>query len=170
MNTNEKKKSPCNMRISDAGVALIAKFEGCRLDAYKCPAGKWTIGYGHTGDVNEGDTLPSKAAALKLLKQDVKRYGDIVNDCVNGGLICFTPTQNQFDALTSFCYNCGKKNLETLVRNRDAATVAAKMLLYNKGGGRELPGLTKRRKAERKLFLKKQTDSRNTDRGILSND
>ncbi|MDE6738048.1 MAG: glycoside hydrolase family protein, partial [Lachnospiraceae bacterium] len=65
----------------------------------------------------------------------------------------FSLNQNQFDALTSFCYNCGNGSLEKLVNGRDAATVADKLLLYNKGGGKVLPGLVRRREEERELFL-----------------
>lgn len=141
------------MSISDRGVELIAKYEGCRLEAYKCPAGVWTIGYGHTAGVNPGDTLPNEQAAKNLLKEDLKKYGGYVNDCVKKGDIIFLLTQNRFDALTSFTYNCGAGSLKKLVSGRDAATVAEKMLLYNKGGGKVLAGLVKRREEERALFL-----------------
>ncbi len=141
------------MSVSDRGVELIAKYEGCRLEAYKCPAGVWTIGYGHTAGVQEGQTLPSKEAAKELLKEDLKKYGGYVNNCVKKGLIRFPLNQNQFDALTSFCYNCGNGSLQKLVTDRDAATVAEKLLAYNKAGGKELAGLTRRRTEERELFL-----------------
>lgn len=141
------------MTVSDRGVELIAKYEGCRLEAYKCPAGVWTIGYGHTAGVQPGHTLPSREAAKTLLKEDLKKYGGYVNSCVKKGLITFPLNQNQFDALTSFCYNCGNGSLQKLVSGRDAATVADKLLAYNKGGGKVLAGLTKRREEERALFL-----------------
>lgn len=141
------------MHISDRGVELIAKYEGCRLEAYKCPAGVWTIGYGHTTGVKEGDTLASEEAAKSLLKEDLAKYAGYVNACVKKGVIGFALNQNQFDALTSFCYNCGNGNLEKLVNGRAAATVADKLLLYNKGGGKVLPGLARRREEERELFL-----------------
>lgn len=141
------------MSVSDRGVELIAKYEGCRLEAYKCPAGVWTIGYGHTQGVQQGQKLPSVEAAKDLLKQDLKKYGGYVNNCVKKGLISFPLTQNQFDALTSFCYNCGNGSLQNLVSGRDAATVADKLLLYNKAGGKVLAGLTRRREEERALFL-----------------
>lgn len=139
--------------VSDNGVELIAKYEGCRLEAYLCPAGVWTIGYGHTAGVEKGQTLPSKDAAKALLKEDLKKYGGYVNECVKKGLIKFPLTQNQFDALTSFCYNCGNGSLRKLVTDRSAGEIAEKMLLYNKGGGKVLPGLTRRREEERALFL-----------------
>ena len=141
------------MFISDKGVDLIAGYEGCRLEAYKCPAGVWTIGYGHTAGVNAGDKLASEAAAKALLKEDLKKYGGYVNDCVKKGLITFPMNQNRFDALTSFCYNCGNGNLQKLVTGRDADTVADKMLQYNKGGGKVLAGLARRREEERALFM-----------------
>lgn len=142
-----------NMEISAAGVELVAKYEGCRLTAYKCPAGVWTIGYGHTEGVKEGDTLASTEAAKELLGKDLKKYAGYVNNCVQKGLIKFPLTQNQFDALTSFTYNCGNGNLQKLVSGRDAATVAEKLPLYNKGGGKVLPGLVRRREEEQALFL-----------------
>lgn len=141
------------MTISDRGVELIAKYEGCRLEAYKCPAGIWTIGYGHTAGVEQGQKLPSREAAKALLKEDLKKYGGYVNSCVINGLITFPLNQNQFDALTSFCYNCGNGSLQKLVSGRNAQTVADKLLEYNKGGGKVLAGLARRREEERALFL-----------------
>lgn len=141
------------MTISDKGIDMIAKYEGCRLEAYKCPAGVWTIGYGHTAGVVQGQKLPSEEAAKALLKEDVKKYGEYVNVCVKKGLITFHLNQNRFDALTSFCYNCGNGNLQKLVGYRDAQTVADKLLEYNQAGGKVLAGLVRRREEERALFL-----------------
>lgn len=146
-------KNTGEMEVSEKGVALIAKYEGCRLEAYKCPAGVWTIGYGHTAGVKQGDKLPSQEAAKALLKQDLKKYSGYVNECIKKEILIFKPNQNQFDALTSFCYNCGNATLQKLIKDRDAATVADKMLLYNKGGGKVLAGLARRREEERALFL-----------------
>lgn len=143
-----------NMSISENGVELIAKYEGCRLKAYKCPAGVWTIGYGHTAGVKEGDTLPSADAAKELLRKDLEKYAGYVNAAVKSGKITFPLTQNKFDALTSFVYNCGNGLLLKLVSGRDAGTVAEKLLLYNKGGGKVLQGLVKRRQEEHDLFIK----------------
>ncbi|MCI9073238.1 MAG: glycoside hydrolase family protein [Lachnospiraceae bacterium] len=148
---------PCapagKMHISHRGTELIARYEGCRLEAYLCPAGKWTIGYGHTRDVKPGDRLGSQEAALELLKKDLEKYENYVNEFAAQGILSFPLNQNQFDALTSFCYNCGKGNLQKLVSGRDAATVGQKMLLYNKSGGKVLAGLVRRRKEESALFL-----------------
>ncbi len=141
------------LRISERGVELIAKYEGCRLTAYKCPAGVWTIGYGHTAGVKEHDVLPSKEAAKTLLRKDLEKYAAHVRACIQTGKLSFVPTQNQFDALTSFCYNCGAGSLAKLVTGRSAAQIADKMLAYNKGGGKVLQGLVKRREEERQLFL-----------------
>lgn len=143
------------MSVSDRGVELIAKYEGCRLEAYKCPAGVWTIGYGHTAGVVQGQQLPSREAAKALLKEDLKKYAGYVNNCVKKGFIKFTLNQNQFDALVSFCYNCGIGSLQKLVAGRDAVTIADKLLAYNKGDGKVLAGLTRRREEERDLFLSK---------------
>jgi GH24 family phage-related lysozyme (muramidase) len=156
--TENKQQPPTGvgeMEISDVGVELIAKYEGCRLEAYVCPAGKLTIGYGHTAGVKSGDTLSSEAEAKALLKTDLKEYGRHVNALVKNGKISFALNQNQFDALTSFCYNCGPKNLEALVSGRDEQTVAEVILKYSKGGGKVLPGLVRRREEERALFLKR---------------
>lgn len=141
------------MEVSRNGVNLVAEFEGCRLTAYKCPAGIWTIGYGHTAGVKEGDTLPSEEAAKELLEKDLVRYAAEVNRCVRSGKILFPLNQNQFDALTSFCFNCGTGNLQKLVTGRDAVTIAEKIPAYNKSCGKVLPGLVKRRQRERALFL-----------------
>lgn len=139
------------MQTSQNGIDLIKHFEGCRLTAYKPVAAEqyYTIGYGHYGaDVKKGQTI-TQARAEELLKTDLVRYENYVKQYVKFGM-----NQNQFDALVSFCYNCGAGSLQTLVRSRQPATVAEKMLLYNKGaGGVVLAGLTKRRQAERELFL-----------------
>ena len=150
---SEGEKSTESMTVSEKCVELVAKYEGCSLEAYRCPAGVWTIGYGHTAGVEPGDTLPSEEAAKNLLRQDLKKYAASVNHCVEKGLIAFPLNQNQFDALTSFCYNCGAGNLQKLVKERSAEEVAEKLTSYNKGGGRVLAGLTRRREEEKALFL-----------------
>ena len=134
------------MKTSEKGIALIKSFEGCRLTAYLCPAGVWTIGYGHTAGVVQGQTI-TQAQADSFLKADLEKYEKYVNAT---GL---TLNQNQFDALVSFTYNCGAWNLKKLIANRTLPEIADAMLLYNKGGGKVLAGLVRRREAERKLFL-----------------
>lgn len=138
--------------ISNAGIELIAKYEGCRLEAYKCPAGVWTIGYGHTAGVQPGQTI-TQQQAKEMLVSDAVKFADYVNSYVSKGIISFPLNQNQFDALASFTYNCGPGSLKTLVSGRSAMEVAEKLPAYNKGGGKVLNGLTKRRNEERELFL-----------------
>ena len=137
------------MRISEKGIALIKEFEGCELTAYRCPSNVLTIGWGHTSDVYEGQTI-TQEEANNLLVNDMIKYENYVNDC---NVLTFVPNQNQFDALVSFTYNCGQGNLVTLVQNRSADVVAEKLLLYINGSNGILEGLVRRRKAERELFL-----------------
>ena len=135
------------MKTSKNALDQIAKYEGLRLQAYRCPAGVLTIGYGHTGsDVTAGMTI-TKEQAWDLFMNDIRKFEDYVTAT---GL---TLTQNQFDALVSFAFNCGAGNLRKLVKGRDYRQIADAMLLYNKGGGKVLPGLVKRRQWEHDLFL-----------------
>lgn len=139
------------MKTSANGINLIKQFEGCRLHAYKPVPTEvcWTIGYGHYGsDVAPNMVITQEQAEL-LLAQDLKKYENGVSSYTS-----FPLNQNQFDALVSFAYNCGLGNLKKLVSGRDATAVAAAMLQYNKAGGKVLGGLTRRRNAERDLFLK----------------
>jgi len=139
------------MRTSENGLALIRQAEGLRLRAYKCPAGVWTIGYGTTAGVKE-DQIITRERAEELLRDDVKRFEDQVLRLVKVQL-----TQGQLDALVSFTYNLGAANLgnSTLLRLLNAGDykgAAAQFDRWTKAGGKELPGLVKRRAAERALF------------------
>ena len=141
------------MNISEIGIQLIKNFEGCVLKAYKCPAGIWTIGYGHTSGVKEGQTITLKQAEDYLL-QDIRAYEITVNNLVNVPL-----NQNQFDALVSFCYNLGPNNLKNstlikLLNKKDYLGAAEQFDRWIYAGGKKLPGLVKRRAAEKELFLK----------------
>lgn len=138
------------MKISDSGLDLIKRYEGYRGEAYKCPAGVWTIGYGHTAGVKEGMSC-TKEQATEWLRGDVA----IAEKAVDTYVEKYRLNQSQYDALVSFTYNCGTGNLNKLVRNggRTIREIGDAMLLYNKGGGKELPGLVRRRNEERKLFL-----------------
>lgn len=139
--------------IGQAGIKLIKKYEGCRLKAYKpVPTEKyWTIGWGHYGpDVKEGMTI-TQAEADAMLERDLVRYVNYTNDKKNVPIIDKL-TQNQFDALVSFCYNCGPGNLKKLCAGRTAQQIAASMPAYNKGGGKVLAGLVRRRAEEVALF------------------
>lgn len=141
------------MKITQEGIELIKSFEGCRLIAYKCPAGVWTIGYGHTDGVREGMVI-SNAQAELMLRVDLEKFEQYVKDNVHIPL-----NENQFSALVSFCYNCGVGNLRKLVKGRNVEQIAEALLLYNKANGKTLAGLVRRRKAERELFLKPSAES-----------
>lgn len=136
------------MKISDKGLAIIKKFEGCRLTAYKCPAGVLTIGYGHTGsDVVSGMKI-TQAQAVELLKKDLAKFEKKVEK-YNG---VYDWNQNQFDAMVSFAYNIGSIDQLTAKGTRSIAEISKAILLYNKAAGKVLRGLTNRREAEKKLF------------------
>ena len=140
------------MEISKNGIDLIKRFEGCRLSAYKCPAGIWTIGYGHTGNVKKGETI-TKEEAEKLLEEDLIVHSNNVSR-----LVKVTLNQNQFDALVSFEYNVGfyrfkNSTLLKLLNQKKYKEAAAQFKAWKYGGGRVLMGLVKRREMEEKLFL-----------------
>jgi lysozyme len=140
------------MVVSDAGLALIKSHEGLRLDAYLCPAGVWTIGYGHTGTARAGMRI-TQAQADELLRLDLEKF----ETCVRNALKVEV-NQNQFDALVSFAFNvgCGAMRNSTLVRllnQGDYDGAAAQFARWNRGGGRVLAGLTRRRAEEAELFM-----------------
>ena len=142
------------MKLSNNGLELIKKFEGCRLTAYKCFSHEkyYTIGYGHYGsDVKAGQTITQQQAD-ELLRKDVARFEKAVNKIqqVKG-------LQNAFDALVSFTYNCGENNLHKLCDGRDLKTISDKIILYNKSGGATVTGLVKRRTEERALLMRDLT-------------
>ena len=134
------------------GLTLIKSFEGCRLKAYRCPAGVLTIGYGHTGNDVKENTIWTQTQAEEALLTDLTKYEKYVNDMETEFDYCFN--QNEFDALVSFTYNCGKGNLYKLTQNgtRNVEQIAKAMPLYNKANGNVLQGLVNRRKAEVELF------------------
>ena len=142
-----------NRKISQAGLDLIKQFEGCRLVAYQCSAGVWTIGYGHTAGVHRGMKI-TQAQAEAYLKQDVAKFEKYVN---NASYVPFTDklNQNQFDALVSFAFNLGQGNLMKLCKGRTINQVPGAMPQYCKANGKNLPGLQRRRKAEATLYNKK---------------
>lgn len=135
------------MRTGQTGIRLITQFEGCRLTAYKCPAGVWTIGYGHTQGVQPGQTI-TQAQAEQMLAADLGKYESNVNKYDAK----YKWSQSEFDALVSFAYNIGSIDKLTAGGTRSRQEIADKMLLYNKAGGKVLTGLTRRRQAERELF------------------
>ena len=152
--------------IGAAGLALIKRFEGCRLKAYKpVPTEKyWTNGWGHYGpDVKEGQTI-TQAQADAMLAADCQRFADAVDNPA----FCPLTSQlnaNQRDALISFTFNCGAGCLKTLCKGRTLPQICTAMALYNTSGGKPLAGLTRRRKAEQELFntpIGKETKMDNT--------
>ena len=146
------------MDLSNKGLSLIKKHEGCKLTSYKCSAGVWTIGFGNTkyADgkvVKEGERITLKQAE-ELFKEIVEEFSYSVyflcGEYVN---------QNQFDALTSFAYNVGigafkKSTLLKLVRaNANNPLIRNEFAKWNKAGGKVLKGLTNRRKEEADLYF-----------------
>lgn len=147
------------MKTSDKGLELIKTFEGFRARPYRCPAGVPTIGYGATyypdgRRVTMQDKPVSEADATAMLRSMLTSYEAGVSRYVQVPV-----TQGQFDALVSFAYNLGLSALKdsTLLRllnARDYAGAAAQFGRWNRSGGKVLPGLTRRREAERVMFLK----------------
>lgn len=135
------------MHISTNGLNLIKKFEGCRLEAYRDPVNVWTIGVGHTKGVKPGQKITA-AQADKYLREDVKWAEDAVNKYMK----TYNFNQNQFDALVSFAFNIGSIDQLTADGTRTIGTIANKIPLYNKAGGKVLAGLMRRRAEEQKLF------------------
>lgn len=155
------------MKTSDRGIALIKAHEGLRLEAYPDPAHGWsvpTVGYGHTSaagppKVERGMKI-TEAGADAILRQDLAKFEKYVTDAVKVPL-----SQNEFDALVSFTFNLGPGNLRssTLLRKLNAgdrAGAADEFGKWVKAGGRTLPGLVKRREAERALFRAPMVDMR----------
>ena len=140
------------MKTSQRGINLIKQFEGVRLTAYKCPAGVYTIGYGHTRGVKRGMKITEEEASVYLTadllnsEKAVERYDSV-----------YHWNQNEFDALVSFTFNCGATNLRALLRNgrRNRSQIAETLPLYRKAGGKVLKGLERRRAAEKALFLER---------------
>lgn len=145
-----------NKKTSEVGKNLIKEFEGFRAKAYLCPAGVWTVGYGTTRinghKVSESTQITTEEADV-FLEQDLKVFEDAINKHVDVEL-----TQNQFDALVAFVYNVGIGNFQssTLLKklnSGDYEGASQQLLRWDKAKGKKLAGLTRRRKAEQKLFL-----------------
>lgn len=146
-----------SLKTSQKGIELIKAFEGCKLKSYKCPAGVWTIGFGNTfyldgSKVLMGQKISQIEADMLMLKLLPKYEATVIKN------IKVVLNQNQFDSLVSFCWNCGSsETLFRLVNQKAADEVIYKWWCthYTKGGGKELPGLVRRRKTEADLFIKK---------------
>lgn len=140
------------MKISEAGIKLICKWEEFRSYAYVCPAGLWTIGYGHTGGVKPTDKIDI-AQGEAYLRQDL----EIVERCLNA--LKLKLNQNQYDALCSLIFNIGigKFKRSTMLRYLQAKQydkASAEFLKWRKANGKVLKGLEARRKDEQELFNK----------------
>ncbi len=139
------------MKIGPDGIELIQSYEKCRQEAYKpTPDDVWTIGWGHTRGVAEGDTCTEEQADAWFL-EDIAWVEDCVNRAVTVDIL-----QNEFDALCSLCFNIGCRAFSgsTLVKRLNSADyeVGNEFLKWNHQGGNVLAGLTRRREAEAQLF------------------
>tara|TARA_R100001509_G_scaffold83859_1_gene47518 strand:- start:355 stop:798 length:444 start_codon:yes stop_codon:yes gene_type:complete len=146
------------MNISEEGLSLIKKFEGCELKAYRCAANVLTIGYGTTKGVTE-DMEITKEEAESILKEEMHEYEGYINDMVKVPL-----EQNQFDAMVSWVFNLGSTNLSssTLLKklnNSEYDEVPSQIKRWNKAGGKVLDGLIRRREAEALLFEGKEWEN-----------
>lgn len=143
------------MPISNKGIELIRKFEGLRLKPYYDAVGKLTIGYGHVIRKDEHfplDEAITEEKAENLLIEDLKHVEAVIQR-----IVTYPLSEGQFDALASFIFNLGEGNFakSTLLKKLNAGDLdgaAEEFLRWNRAGGRELPGLTKRRAAEQELF------------------
>ena len=143
------------MKITNEGINLIKKFEGLRLEAYLCPAGVWTIGYGHTKGVKKGQVI-TQLEADNLLKEDLSSFEKGVTSLIKSNI-----NQNQFDSLVSFAFNLGLNNLKssTLLKkvnaNPNDRTIVDEFLKWVYAKKVFLEGLHRRRQAEANLYFTK---------------
>jgi GH24 family phage-related lysozyme (muramidase) len=156
------------MTISDAGIQLIKSFEGCHNSPYRCPAGLWTIGYGHVLYPDQARLKTDERASYALKPEHNRLWDadeidsllekDLLRHSVGVRRLCPAAVDRQLDALVSFSYNCGLGSLQSstlrMKYNREDYDGAAdEFLKWNKAGGKVLNGLVRRREAERALFL-----------------
>jgi len=146
------------MKTSQQGLDRIKRYEGVRRKPYRCPAGLWTVGVGHL--IGDGLSLPDswnrtlEAAEIDaLLAKDVARFERGVTRYISAKL-----TQGEFDALVSFSFNLGlgalqRSKLRQKLNRGDKEGAIESLLKYNKAGGKELRGLTLRRRDEAKLMM-----------------
>lgn len=131
-------------------INLIKQFEGIKLQAYKCPAGVWTIGYGHTKGVKQGQVI-DLAKAEEFLRSDLNAFIKKVDKYDK----IYHFTENEYNALLSFCFNIGSIDQLTANGTRSKQVIGNKILLYTKAGGVRLGGLVRRRQAEHDLYVTK---------------
>ena len=133
------------MKTSQRGINLIKKYEGLSLKAYQCPSKVWTIGYGHTKGVYAGMTITEKQAE-EFLREDLRIYENgVFSSCG------FNPTQNEFDSMVSFAYNCGNGALAEINHNREEFRRYMQQYCHDSFGN-VLLGLQRRRREELQLF------------------
>lgn len=143
--------------VMEKTLNLIMKHEGLRLKAYRCPAGVWTIGYGHTRSVYPGQTI-TEAEARELLRADVMALREKLDELCRlvGGLEL---SDNRIAALISFAYNVGFRALKRstlwlkVVINQDEPTIADEFARWKYADGKVMPGLIKRRAEEAALYF-----------------
>ena len=141
--------------INEAGLALVREFEGCSLTAYPDPGtggAPWTIGYGSTKSVQPGLTI-SQDEAEERLRYDLEAAEQCVERSVKGVVL----TDDEFSACVSLCFNigCGAFSGSTLARKLNAGDrdgALREFARWNRAGGKEMAGLTRRRAAEAELF------------------
>lgn len=150
------------MQISDLGIQLVKGFEGLYLESYLDTADVWTIGWGHTGEVDgqvlDAGMMITEEKAIELFKLDMQEFEEAVTE-----LITVPLQQHQFDALVTFTYNVGKTALRTstlrkLLNAGNYEAVPEQMNRWNKSGGRITAGLVRRRKSEGHLFATGELD------------
>lgn len=143
------------MTTSNRGIDLIKEFEGLSLKAYLCPAGRWTIGYGHTAGVRKGQVITQDDAG-RMLADDCH----VAERTLNALGVNFR--QEQFDALVSWIFNLGTGSFSTsTLRKRILAgaadeQVADEIVRWVNAGGKPMPGLMRRRVAEANMFLERE--------------
>ena len=141
------------MRLSDYALQRLKEEELLRLESYKCAGRKWTIGYGHTRGVREGQKI-DKETANKLLQEDV----EYVEKFLAKEPYAEDITQSQWDALVSFIFNLGIGNYESstlrkkILRDIDDATIPNEFRRWVHANGKVLPGLVKRREWEAQMY------------------
>lgn len=146
-------------KINAKGLQIIKDFESCQLWSYLCPAMKWTIGFGHCGETVGPNQHITQEFANQLLEFDCNRFEACIIDAVKVEL-----NSNQFSALVSLVFNIGcqafrDSTLLKKINSGDFINCPDEFLRWNKVKGQEFIGLTKRRKAERELWLTAFSDS-----------
>jgi lysozyme len=143
----------CTMKINDKGKALVKRFEGLRLEAYKCPANVWTIGYGSTGPHVKRDMAITPGEAERLLDKDLERFEVGVE-----AMLCGVPTsEDEYSAMVSLAFNIGLGAFatSTLLKRHKAGNkvgAAKSFLSWIYAAKKPLPGLIRRREAEKALY------------------